>query len=310
MIRLGTRASALALAQAGLVAEALRARGTEVQIVPMRTEGDRLLEARLADLGGKGLFVRELEQALLDDRIDVAVHSLKDLPADVADGLALVAFPERGDPRDVLIARSAGGLQALPAGALIGTSSLRRRATLLAARPDVTFVAIRGNVDTRLRKLQDGLCDALVLAAAGLVRLGRMPAEAVMLPADVFVPAVGQGILGIEARGDDRRVQRLVAALDHTETRQCATAERAYLRRLGASCNTPMAAHAVVAPSAAGARLAMTALVASEDGRRILRADAAGDPAEAEGVGRRLAEGLLAQGAEAVTALKPERWSA
>jgi hydroxymethylbilane synthase len=310
VIRLGTRASALALVQAGLVADALRAGGSEVQIVPMRTEGDRLLEARLADIGGKGLFVRELEQALLDNRIDVAVHSLKDLPAEVPDGLELAAFPERADPRDVLITRTGGSVQTLPAGALIGTSSLRRRATLLAVRPDLAFVAIRGNVDTRLRKLQDGLCDALVLAAAGLTRLGRMPAEAVPLPADVFVPAVGQGILGIEARADDRHLGRLVAALDHADTRQCATAERAYLRRLGASCNTPMAAHAVVERSASAARLAMTAMVASEDGRQILRADAAGDLADADGLGRRLAELLLGQGAEAVTTLNPGRWSA
>jgi hydroxymethylbilane synthase len=310
VIRLGTRASALALVQAGMVAEALRAGGSEVQIVPMRTEGDRLLDARLAEVGGKGLFVRELEQALLDERIDVAVHSLKDLPAEVPDGLDLVAFPERADPRDVLIARAGGGVQGLPAGALIGTSSLRRRATLLAVRPDLTFVAVRGNVDTRLRKLQDGICDALVLAAAGLARLGRMPAQAALLPADVFVPAVGQGILGIEARTDDRRTRRLAAALDHPETHQCATAERAYLRRLGASCNTPMAAHAVIEHGASGRRLAMTALVASEDGRQILRADAAGDPADADGLGRRLAELLLAQGAEAVTTLNPGRWPA
>ena len=307
MIRLGTRASALALAQTGLVAAALREGGAEVEIVPMRTEGDRLLASRLADIGGKGLFVRELEQALLEGRIDVAVHSLKDLPAELPPGLELAAFPPRADARDVLVTRHGGGFENLPEGAVVGTSSARRRAIALALRPDLGFDAIRGNVDTRLRKLDAGACDALILAAAGLARLSLAPSRAVPLAADVFIPAVGQGILGVEVRADDTRVRALVSRLDHVDTRSCALAERAYLWRLGASCNTPMAAHAVVEHGAPGVRLAMTALVASDDGRRILRADAAGDPADAASVGRWLAELLLDQGAEDVAPLDPGR---
>ncbi len=303
MIRLGTRGSALALAQAVAVADALRTRGAEVALVVMRTEGDRLLGARLAEVGGKGLFVREIEDALLDDRIDLAVHSLKDLPAEPPDGLELSAFPERADARDVLVSRRHGGLEALPGGALLGTSSQRRRAFALAARPDLVVVPVRGNVDTRLRKVADRLCDAIVLAAAGLARLGVTPPHTSVLDPRVFVPAVGQGILGLEIRRDDASTRRLVAALDHPPSRVCALAERAYLRRLGASCTTPMAGHATLA----GGRLEMTAVVASEDGRKVLRAEAAGVPEEAESLGVSLAESLLARGAEALTPLAPRR---
>lgn len=306
MIRLGTRGSPLALAQATAVAEALRQRGAEVEVVPMRTEGDRLLGARLAQIGGKGLFVREIEAALLDGRIDLAVHSLKDLPAEQPDGLALVAFPSREDPRDVLVSCRPGGLQALPGGARLGTSSLRRRAFALAARPDLVVVPVRGNVDTRLRKVAERACDAVVLAAAGLVRLGVTPAHATPLDPHVFVPAVGQGILGLQVRRDDALLWQLVGALDHAVTRACALAERAYLRRLGASCTTPMAGHATLAAG----RLAMTAVVASEDGRQTLRAEAAGSVEDAEALGVELAESLLGRGAQALTPLDPRRGAA
>jgi hydroxymethylbilane synthase len=295
--------------QAEAVAAALRAVGADVEIVAMRTEGDRRAQARLADVGGKGLFVREIEDALLAGSVDVAVHSLKDLPAEVPDGLELVAFPPREDPRDVLVTASGATLTELRAGAVIGTSSPRRRAMVLAARPDLLVADLRGNVDTRLAKLAAGQCDGVVLAAAGLRRLGVAPAHAHALPVETFVPAVGQGILGVEAREDDVRVRRLLAGLDDADTRACAAAERSYLRRLGASCNTPMAAHATLDRSAAHPRLRMTAVVASEDGRRILRADAAGAPAAAADVGRGLAELLLERGAEAVAALDPSRWS-
>jgi hydroxymethylbilane synthase len=305
-LRLGTRASALALAQASAMADALRRRGAAVDIVAMRTEGDRLLGARLADVGGKGLFVREIEDALADGRVDLAVHSLKDLPAEQPPGLELVAFPPREDPRDVLVTRGAASLQALPAGATVGTSSLRRRAILLSLRPDLAVAPLRGNVDTRLRKLAEGACEAIVLAAAGLRRLGLQPDHVVLLEADVFVPAVGQGIIAVEVRREDRRTRALVAALDDPATRACALAERAYLRRLGASCNTPMAAHATLRDG----RLGMTAVVASDDGARILRAEAAAPPDEAEALGRGLAESLLAEGAAEVTALDPGRWTA
>jgi len=306
VIRLGTRGSALALAQATAVADALRRAGAEVALVPMKTDGDRLLGARLADVGGKGLFVREIEEALADGRIDVAVHSLKDLPAETPEGLLLAAYPAREDPRDVLVARGPGGLDALPRGAVLGTSSLRRRAFALGVRPDLSVQPVRGNVDTRLRKVAEGACDAVVLAAAGLARLGVAPPHATVLDPDVFVPAVGQGILGVQIRADDAAARRLVAALDHAPTRACALAERACLGRLGASCTTPMAAHAALRDG----RLAITGVVASEDGRRLLRAEAAGAAGDAEALGAGLAETLLARGAEALTPLAPRRRTA
>lgn len=313
IVRIGTRGSVLALAQAHAVAAMLREAGAEVEIVPMRTEGDRRASARLADVGGKGLFVREIEEALLAQRVDVAVHSLKDLPAEVPDGLELAAFPPREDPRDVLITRNGGRLGELPAGAVIGTSSPRRRAMLLAARADLGIVPLRGNVDTRLAKLAAGECDGIVLAAAGLRRLALAPAHVSPLDVDTFVPAVGQGTLAVEIRVDDERTRALVARVDHPDTHVCSVAERAYLRRLGASCNTPMAAHATLDRTGDRAderpRLSMRAMVASEDGRRVLRADAAGAASDAEAVGRGLAELLLDRGAEAVAALDPSRWS-
>lgn len=299
MIRLGTRTSALALAQARSVAAALGE--AQVEVVPMRTEGDRLAEARLAVVGGKGLFVREIEEALLRGDIDLAVHSLKDLPAASPAGLALVAFPPREDPRDVLVANSPATLDTLPCRARVGTSSPRRCALLLSLRPDLTVEPLRGNVDTRLRKLAAGDWDALVLALAGLRRLGLAPEHAAPLDPDVFVPAVGQGIIAVEARADDRPTRALLARADDPATRACALAERAYLARLGASCSSPMAAHARLEAGT----LRMTAIVASEDGRRVLRSSAAAPAADAADLGRGLAETLLAQGAAGVAALKP-----
>jgi hydroxymethylbilane synthase len=301
VIRIGTRASTLALAQATSVATALRAQGHESEIVPMRTEGDRLATARLAAVGGKGLFVREIEDALLAGSIDVAVHSLKDLPAELPDGLTLAAFPTREDPRDVVVTRRRGGIAGLPAGAVVGTSSPRRRALLLAARPDLAVEPLRGNVDTRLRKLETGACDGVVLAAAGLRRLGVTPPHAELLAVDAFVPAVGQGVLGLEARTDDERVRASLARLDDRATRACALAERAFLARLGASCVTPSAGHA----SSEGGTLVMLALVVSEDGQRILRQHGTALPAEAVALGCRLADALLDQGAAEMVALAP-----
>jgi hydroxymethylbilane synthase len=301
VIRIGTRASALALVQAEGVAASLRQGGHEVELVPMRTEGDRLASARLAAVGGKGLFVREIEDALLARSIDLAVHSLKDLPAELPEGLVLAAFPPREDARDVLVSRTPGGLDTLPAGAVVGTSSPRRRALVLAARPDLTVEPLRGNVDTRLRKLDSGACDATVLAAAGLARLGVAPVNTTPLAVDAFVPAVGQGVLGLETREDDAGVRAALAALDDAPTRACAQAERAFLARLGASCVTPVAAHAALERG----MLAMRALVVSEDGKDLLVERGIAAPADAAALGRRLAEGLLHQGAAAMVALAP-----
>jgi hydroxymethylbilane synthase len=299
-MRIGTRGSALALAQAGLVKSGL---GADSELVTIRTEGDRLAEARLALVGGKGLFVREIEEALLRREVEVAVHSLKDLPAEPPAGLVLAAFLPREDPRDVLVGRAAVTLEALPPGAVVGTSSPRRRALLLAARPDLAVEPIRGNVDTRLRKLTAGGFDAIVLAAAGLRRLALAPAHCTPLDPDTFVPAVGQGIIAIEARADDGATLARLARLDHAPTRACAVAERAYLAALGASCTTPVAAHARLD----GGTLRMTALVVSEDGRRILRAGGAAPAADAANLGRSLADELLAQGAAGITELDPRK---
>jgi hydroxymethylbilane synthase len=299
VIRVATRASALALAQARSVAAGLA--GAAVEIVPMRTEGDRLAEARLAVVGGKGLFVREIEEALLRGDVDVAVHSLKDLPAEQPSGLTLAAFPPREDARDVLVARQPATVETLARGARVGTSSPRRRALLLALRPDLAVEPIRGNVDTRLRKLATGDWDALVLAAAGLRRLALAPEHWAPLDPDVFVPAVGQGIIAVEARANDRDMLTRLARVDDPITRACALAERAYLARLGASCHTPMAAHARLE----GDILRMSVVVASEDGRQVLRESATALASDARRLGHELADALLARGAADITPLNP-----
>jgi hydroxymethylbilane synthase len=303
VIRVGTRRSALALAQADLVAQGLRTQGYAVELVPMRTEGDRLAGAPLALLGGKGLFVREIEQALLRGTIDVAVHSLKDLPAAMPPGLCLGAFPRREDPRDVLLTRTGRSLDDLAPGSVVGTSSPRRRALVLAARPDLVVEPLRGNVDTRMIKLESGACDAIILAAAGLHRLGVVPPHGVALDPEEFIPAIGQGIIAIEARADDRETLAALAALDEPQTRDCAEAERAFLARLGASCNSPLAAHATVLGAAPGT-LRLSALIASEDGRDIIRAHADGVRERARALGDELAENMLARGAAGLAGLR------
>ena len=301
MIRLATRGSTLALAQARAVADALTARGARVEIMAIRTEGDRRAEARLAAIGGKGLFVREIEQALLRGDADVAVHSLKDLPAELPAGLTLPIFPEREDPRDVLITREPWTFEELPRGSVIGTSSPRRRALVLALRPDLVVTPIRGNVDTRLGKLAGGEWAGVLLAAAGLRRLALTPRHATTLAPDVFVPAIGQGVLAVQARAADAATLTALSPLDHAPTRVCALAERAFLARLGASCVTPMAAYA----RHVNGRVVMDAVVASEDGGRVLRERREASPTDAESLGRALADALLAHGAAAVVALRP-----
>jgi hydroxymethylbilane synthase len=300
-IKIGTRGSPLALIQAESVAASLRALGAEVDIVPVRTEGDRRLEVQLAAIGGKGLFVREIEDMLLAGTLDCAVHSLKDLPAETPAGLTLAAFPEREDARDVLVTRESRRLEDLRAGARLGTGSPRRRALALAARADLVVEPLRGNVETRLRKLESAGLDGVLLAAAGLTRLGIAPAHVQPLDPDVFVPAIGQGVLAVESRAGDTRLASLLDRIDHAPTRACALAERACLARLGASCSSPVAAYALQA----GGDIKMTALVASEDGRKVLRASGAEVTDGAERLGRRLAASLLDQGASSIAPLQP-----
>jgi len=299
-VRIGTRGSRLALVQAEEVAGALRAAGAQVEVSVIRTSGDRLAQVALADFGGKALFVKEIEDALLDSRVDGGVHSLKDMPAELPAGLCLAAFSARQDPRDVLLTRGGGTLDDLPRGARVATSSLRRRALLLARRPDLRVEPIRGNVDTRLRKLEEGLYDAMVMARAGLERLGLKPEHIHVLPAEEFLPAVGQGILGVEARSADRTVLKALEGFDDPAARAEAEAERAFLRRLGAGCHTPVAGLAQAHDSV----LAMDGLVASADGRTVIRGRALGAQGDAGAVGQRLADELLARGARAF--LEPE----
>ena len=300
-LRLGTRGSRLALRQSEQAAEALRARGAAALVVPIKTSGDHLAHMALADFGGKALFVKEIEEALLDGRVDVGVHSLKDMPAILPPGLCLAAVLEREDPRDVLVARNGGSLDELPWGAVVGTSSLRRRVLLRARRPDLRVEPIRGNVDTRLRKLEEGSYDALVMARAGLNRLGLAPAHACPLPVDEFLPAPGQGILGLEARQTDHDVLDLLKDVDHAETRAQAEAERSFLLHLGAGCHTPVAGFARVE----GDRLLLTGLVASVDGDLVLVASVGGAAESAEKLGQELAEELLARGARAILDRRP-----
>jgi hydroxymethylbilane synthase len=286
----------LALAQATSVADGLAVLGVETEIVVIRTSGDRLAQVALADFGGKALFVKEIEEALIEHRIDVGVHSLKDVPGIVPSGLCLAAFPRREDPRDSLVTRDKGSLRDVSHGATVGTSSLRRRILLLSSRPDLRVEPIRGNVETRLSKLASGTYDALVLAQAGLDRLGLQPAHAIALPVEEFVPAVGQGILGIEMREDGTEARELVSRLDDVRTRIEALAERAFLGRLGAGCHTPVAGHAHLD----GEALTVTGLVASLDGSTVLRSSIGGLPSSAESLGEKLAEELLARGARAL----------
>ena len=301
-VRLGTRGSRLALIQCEQVAAGLRAHGARAEIVVIRTSGDRLAQVALADFGGKALFVKEIEEALLAGQVDVGVHSLKDMPAALPAGLTLAAFPAREDPADVLLTRGPGGWDGLPRGARVGTSSLRRRALVLARRPDLRPEPIRGNVETRIEKLRAGACDATILAAAGLRRLGLDPPHCTPLPVDEFVPAVGQGILAVEAREADREVLELLKRLDDTRSRSEALAERAFLDRLGADCHTPVAGHA----RHDGAALTLTGVVASLDGATVLRWQASGWLSEAERLGTAVAEELLARGAKALLEARPE----
>ena len=299
MIRIATRRSPLAKWQANHVAGLLRARepGLDVQLHELVTKGDKILDVALARVGGKGLFVKEIEDALLAREAQIAVHSMKDLPAVLADGLALGAVPEREDPRDALCPPRWKTWSALPKGAKVGTSSLRRAAQLKVLRPDLEIEMVRGNVETRLRKASEGL-DAVVLAYAGLRRLGLAEHATYVFPPEEMLPAVAQGALALEARADDPETMRRLAPLDHAETRVRVEAERGLLRRLEGGCQVPIAAHATVA----GDRVTLRALVASLDGKNVVRGERSGPNADARAMGTALAEDLLSRGAREILA--------
>ncbi|HEU5034907.1 MAG TPA: hydroxymethylbilane synthase [Mycobacteriales bacterium] len=302
-LRLGTRRSSLALAQAGIIAATLRSAGRDVELVEIVTEGDRSAAA-LAQLGGTGVFVTELRHRLLHDEVDLAVHSLKDLPTKPADGLVLAAVPTRADPRDALVTRDGSRLDQLPAGSRVGTGSPRRAAQLRNLGLGLDVVPMRGNVDTRLGKVASGEYDAAVLAAAGLARLGRLDEAAEILDPGQMLPAPGQGALAVECRAsDDELVAALRGLLDDPATRAAVAAERALLARLEAGCTAPVGALADIATgdSSAGSEeddeLYLRAVVVAVDGSRAIRMSATGPLATGEGLGHRLAAQLLEEGA-------------
>lgn len=296
VLRVGTRGSALARTQTELVVSALRNAhpALEIQTVIVRTTGDRS-SASLRDIGGQGAFTRELEIALLENEIEVAVHSLKDLPSVVPAGLRLAAFPKRGNPNDVLISRAGSGLADLQSEARVGTGSLRRQAQLLAARSDLDVVDIRGNVDTRLRKLEDGQYDAIVLAAAGLERMGWLDRATEILTPDVMLPAPSQAIIGLECRDDDEATYSVLRAINDARTEAAARAERAVLRRLGAGCRLPVGAYA--RPQFDGS-LRLVARVLGFRGDPLLEEVAVGHPDDAEALGYSAADHLIERGAK------------
>jgi hydroxymethylbilane synthase len=293
-LRIGTRGSAMALYQAGVVRDRLLAAHAElaaanaVEIVPIRTTGDRVLTRQLAEIGGKGLFTKEIEEALLDRRIDLAVHSLKDMETHLPAGLEIGCVLARDDPRDVVVSRSGAALAALPHGARIGTASLRRRAQLLRLRGDLAIIPIRGNVGTRLDKLAAGEVDALVLALCGLERLGKTGIGLEILSAQQMLPAVGQGALALECRSGDGELRQLLAPLHDPASAACVAAERAMLAALDGSCRTPIAGLATIA----GDQLTLDALLLTPDGDAERRGRTQGAISEAVALGRELGERL------------------
>lgn len=297
-IVIGTRGSQLALWQADRVAGLIREilAGTEVELKKIKTTGDKILDSPLAKIGDKGLFVREIENALLERGVDLAVHSMKDLPTDLPEGLMIGAYLKRDNPADALITSDGGLLDDLRPGAVIGTSSLRRKAQLLAHRPDLKFVDLRGNIDTRLRKLTEQGLDAILLSGAGLTRLGWEDKITERLSSDIVVPAVGQGVVAVEIRRDDAEMKGLAGLLNDNDTRSCVVAERMFSLRIGGGCQVPMGALAHLE----NGKLILEAAVASLDGATLMRDRIEGDPADAEELGIALAEAMLTAGADSI----------
>lgn len=294
-VRIATRKSALALWQAEFVKAQLEHfhAGILVELVPMSTQGDKILDTPLAKIGGKGLFVKELETALLEGRADIAVHSMKDVPVEFPEGLMLSTICQREDPRDAFVSNQFANLAELPAGAIVGTSSLRRQCQIKAQRPDLQIRDLRGNVNTRLAKLDAGEFDAIILAAAGLIRLGFQARIREFIAVEHSLPANGQGAVGIECRSDDATVLALLAPLEHAATRQAVLAERAMNRALQGGCQVPIGAFAVLESE----QLWLRGLVGELDGSKILRSEVRGPSSAAEALGQQLAQQLLAQGA-------------
>lgn len=297
---IGTRQSLLAMWQSNYIAGRLREEypGCEVTLKKIVTKGDRILDVPLAKIGSKGLFTKEIEQELLDGTIDLAVHSLKDMPTVLPEGLCLTAITERANSGDAFVSNKYNSIEELPEGSVLGTSSLRRRAQLLARRPDLKIVDLRGNVDTRLKKLDEGQMDAIILAAAGLTRLGHADRIKKIIPQSYCLPAVGQGALAIECRTDNFKVRQMLDFLNDTATKQATDAERAFLGLLEGGCQVPIGVHAEVNEG----RIAMEAVIASLDGSTVLRDTAEGNAADAVTLGRTLGQKMLDNGGREILA--------
>ncbi len=295
LVKIGTRKSLLALAQSNWIKEQIEEKnpGTTVELLKIITKGDKILDVPLAKVGGKGLFVKELEEAMLSGEADIAVHSMKDVPADLPEGLILGLITRREDPRDAFVSNKYNSLAELPTGARVGTSSLRRRAQLAALRSDLVIDDLRGNLDTRLRKLDEGLYDAIILAAAGLNRLKLSQRITSLFEPAEMLPAVGQGAVGIEMRAADKELRAGLGLLDHRDTTVAVTAERAFLLTLEGGCQVPIAGHCQVD----GDKITLKGLVASVDGKKVLKKSISGLASEAELLGKKLAHELLDMGA-------------
>jgi len=293
-IRIGTRGSKLALAQSEWVKAQIEAQraGVQVELVIIKTRGDKILDAPLSRIGGKGLFVKEIEEALLKEEIDLAVHSMKDMPAELAEGLKISIYPEREDPRDAFVSLEYSTLQDLPDGARVGTSSLRRSAQLLNIRPDLKIVPLRGNVDTRLKKLETEDLQAIILAVAGLNRLGLEERITQIIEPEVILPAIGQGALGIEIRENDQKLDELLGFFNHKQTETIVRAERAFLKKMEGGCQVPLAAHGQFLSE----EIIIRGLVSELDGSRAIKKQVNGKPHEPEKLGQELAELLLDSG--------------
>ena len=299
-LTIGTRQSLLALWQSNHIAALLRKEYPKCEVVLKKivTKGDRILDVTLAQIGGKGLFTKEIEEDLLDGTVDLAVHSLKDMPTVLPEGLCLTAITERANVGDAFVSNKYGSFEELPLGAVVGTSSLRRKAQLLAKRPDLEIRDLRGNVDTRLRKLDEGLYDAIILAAAGLERLGHGDRISSLIPADVCLPAVGQGALAIEARTEDKEVRDMLSFLNDLHTKQATDAERAFLGLLEGGCQVPIGVHADVE----GENIRIEAIIAALDGSTILRDTINGKADDAVSLGQQLGKKMLAAGGQEILA--------